>query len=116
LIDYPWILPGAETALRRELERVFVRQGLALPENRVECTSILTVRQLLVETDVIAALPMLIARDESRISALPISLEPMSHTIGVTRLAGHSANPSTAVLLEELDAVAARMRSSVNGS
>ena len=42
LAAFPWILPGPETALRGELEEVFLRHDLALPENRVECTSILT--------------------------------------------------------------------------
>ncbi len=60
LRGFPWILPGVETVLRRELEEFFARNGLPLPENRVEATSFLTVRQLLVETDMIAVLPSLI--------------------------------------------------------
>ena len=107
LIDYPWVLPGTETALRRELEQVFLRHDLPLPANRIECTSILTLRNLLVETDMIAALPMLIAQDDARLRPLPISLEPMSHTVGVTGPAERTLSPSAHALLEHLDAVAA---------
>lgn len=107
LIDYPWIVPGAETALRGELEQVFLRHELPLPANRIECTSILTLRHLLIETDVIAALPSLIAADDDQITALPISLEPMSHTVGITLPAGRAASPAAQALLAHLHAVAA---------
>src|SRR5215469_15367464 len=62
-----WILPGAETVLYRELEELFLRNDLSLPADRIECTSILALRSLLVETDLIAALPMFIATDDPRV-------------------------------------------------
>ncbi|NHI11864.1 LysR family transcriptional regulator [Streptomyces sp. KO7888] len=31
LVGHPWILPGAETVLRREIEELFGRHGFALP-------------------------------------------------------------------------------------
>jgi DNA-binding transcriptional LysR family regulator len=55
LLAYPWIFPVAQTALRAELEAVFFHEGIPLPANRVECTSMLTLRHLLVSSDVIAA-------------------------------------------------------------
>jgi DNA-binding transcriptional LysR family regulator len=113
LIDYPWVLPGAETALRGELEQVFLRHDLPLPANRIECTSILTLRSLLVETDMIAALPVLIAGDDPALVILPVSLEPMSHTVGVTSPADRAASPSAVALLAHLDDVAADIRASV---
>ncbi|HEY7045703.1 MAG TPA: LysR substrate-binding domain-containing protein [Jatrophihabitantaceae bacterium] len=110
LLAYPWILPGPQTALRRELEQVFARQDLPLPENRIESTSILTMRSLLVHTDVVAALPMLIATEDARIGVLPVALEPMSHTVGITEPAHRRPSPSTAVLLARLEQVAAEIR------
>jgi DNA-binding transcriptional LysR family regulator len=110
LMDYPWILPGTETALRGELEQVFLRHDLPLPANRIECTSILTLRNLLVETDMIAALPMLIAGDDPGLGVLPVSVEPMSHTVGITQSAQRPASPSARALLGHLGAVAAEMR------
>ncbi len=113
LVDYPWVVPGTETALRGELERVFVRHELQLPANRIECTSILTLGNLLAETDVIAALPMLIAGDDKRLELLPVSLEPMSHTVGVTQPSDRPPGPAARALLAQLDAVAADMRTAV---
>lgn len=113
LIDYPWVLPGPQTALRGELERVFVRHELSLPANRIECTSILTLHGLLAETDVIAALPVLIATDDPGLALLPISLEPMSHTVGVTSPMVREPAPATRALLSHLDAVAADLRAAM---
>ncbi|MEV4316800.1 LysR substrate-binding domain-containing protein [Actinocrispum sp. NPDC049592] len=105
---YPWILPGAETVLRRELEEFFARNAIPLPANRVETTSYLTVRELVLGNDVIAALPSLIARDDPRLTRLAISLDPISHSVGVT-LPARTPSPAAAALIECLTAVAARM-------
>ncbi|MFE2374927.1 LysR substrate-binding domain-containing protein [Streptomyces sp. NPDC059398] len=109
LADYPWILPGAETALRREIEEFFARHGIALPRNRVETTSFLTVRQLLLETDVVAALPSLIARDDPRIVRLGVPLEPIGHSVGLTLPAARTPSPSARALILALEEVAAGM-------
>lgn len=106
--DYPWILPGAETTLRRELEAFFVRHAIPLPANRVETTSFLTVRQLLLENDVIAALPGLIARDDQRLTRLAVALEPIGHSVGLT-LPRRTPSPSAQALIDSLTAVARRM-------
>lgn len=114
LVGYPWVLPGPETALRGELERAFLRRDVPLPDNRVECTSILTLRTLLLETDTVAALPVLIAADDARLAALALSLEPVSQTVGVSLPAGRTPSPSTQALLTELRRVAADLRAQLS--
>lgn len=109
LTQYPWILPGVETALRRELEEFFARNSLALPENRVEATSFLTVRQLLIETDMVAVLPSLIPRDDVRLTTLPITLDPIGHSVGITLSAGRTLSPSASALVDFLAAFAAEI-------
>ncbi|MDI9918243.1 LysR substrate-binding domain-containing protein [Rhodococcus sp. IEGM 1379] len=106
LRNFPWILPGVETVLRRELEEFFVRNGLPMPENRVEATSFLTVRQLLIETDMIAVLPSLIPRDDARLTTLPITLDPIGHSVGVTTSATRTSSPSAEALIVTLGAFA----------
>ncbi|MFC9787120.1 LysR substrate-binding domain-containing protein [Rhodococcus sp. NPDC127528] len=102
LREYPWILPGTETALRRELEEFFARNGMRLPQNRVEATSFLTVRRLLLETDMIAVLPSLIARDDTRLTTLPVTLDPIGHSVGITTSAGRTLSPSAEALVRHL--------------
>jgi len=115
LLGYPWVLPVTETVLRQELEEVFLRAELPLPPNRVECTSILTLRELLVETDAIAALPMLIAREDEQLALLPITLEPLRRTVGVTTAAHGRLSPSAQALLDQLHEVARALGGAVAG-
>ncbi|MGH3491966.1 MAG: LysR substrate-binding domain-containing protein [Sciscionella sp.] len=110
LLAYPWVLPVGQTALRRELREVFFAQGLALPENRVECTSILTLRTLLVETEVIAALPVLITEQDEKLKILPLELPSVRRLVGVSTASGRTPSPSTALLLQCLQQIATDIR------
>lgn len=109
LADLPWILPGAETALRREIEEFFARHGMPLPVNRIETTSFLTVRHLLLETEVVAVLPGLITRDDSRIVRLGVPLDPIGHSVGLTLSAARTLGPSVQALIRSLEETAAGM-------
>lgn len=99
LVGYPWIFPVSQTALRAELEAVFFHEGLPLPANRVECTSMLTLRQLLVSSDVIAALPMFIATEDDALRLLPTSLSSIRRSVGVTTLKDRAPSAAAGALL-----------------
>jgi DNA-binding transcriptional LysR family regulator len=105
--DYPWIIPGTETPLRRAVEQLFARHAMGLPENRIEAPSYLIVRQLLLESDFIAVLPSLIERYEPGFRALPISFEPIGHSVGITTAAGRALSPWAKTLIQSLRAIAA---------
>lgn len=102
LADFPWIFPVEQTTLRGELEDVFVHAGVAIPTNRVECTSILTLRELLLTTDVIAALPMLIATQDDKLALIDTALSSIRRSVGVTRPADRPLSPATQALLGHL--------------
>jgi LysR family transcriptional regulator of gallate degradation len=51
LADFPWILPGAETPLRRHWETMMVGFGAVVPHVGIECGSTMTIRQLLLHGD-----------------------------------------------------------------
>ena len=110
LLDYPWILPVGQTALRNELEEVFFAQGLPLPADRVECTSILTLRSLLLTNDAIAALPMLIAEGDDRLTSLPTPLHGVRRLVGATIAQNRAASPSSSLLLHHLRQAAVEIR------
>ncbi|MFD4423108.1 LysR substrate-binding domain-containing protein [Agromyces sp. NPDC058484] len=109
LVAYPWIFPVAQTALRAELEAVFFHEGIPLPADRVECTSMLTLRNLLVSTDVIAALPMFIAVDDRELRILPTPLSSIRRSVGVTMLKDRAPSAATAALLVHLREEGARL-------
>ncbi|MEV0701228.1 LysR substrate-binding domain-containing protein [Saccharopolyspora sp. NPDC050389] len=109
LTEFPWILPGVETALRQELEEFFAQHGVPLPVNRVETTSFLIVRQLLLETDTIAVLPSLIAAEDARVGRISISLDPIGHSVGVTFSKSRTLSPSAELLKSTLHEVSTRL-------
>ncbi|WUI03752.1 LysR substrate-binding domain-containing protein [Spirillospora sp. NBC_00431] len=109
LLGYPWVLPLEQTALRAELEQVFRAEGLVPPGNLVECTSVLTVRTLVRDTDMIAALPELVARTDADIAPLPVPLEAVRRQVGVTLPAHRAPTPSARLMLDHLRAEAAEI-------
>lgn len=102
LVGYPWIFPVAQTALRAELEAVFFHEGLPLPSERVECTSMLTLRHLLISTDVVAALPMFIAVDDDDLQMLDTQLNAIRRSVGVTMRKERTPSAAAAALLSHL--------------
>jgi DNA-binding transcriptional LysR family regulator len=109
LVDYPWIFPIEQTALRTELEEVFVHEGVSIPANRIECTSILTLRELLLTTDSIAALPMLVARHDDRLAFVATPLPSIRRAVGVLHSAERPASPAAQALLRQLRVQAAAL-------
>jgi DNA-binding transcriptional LysR family regulator len=104
--DYPWVIPGTEMALRREIEQLFARHGMALPDNRVEAPCWLIVRQLLLESDFLAALPGPMELYEPGLRALPVSFGPMGHGVGITTAAGRALSPWANALIQRLQVIA----------
>ncbi len=94
---------------------LFVDRGLPLPADRVECTSILTMRALLLQTDMVALLPELVLRDDEHLAALPVELPSVGRTVGVTEAAHRTRTPALAALLRHLDEEAALLRASLDG-
>jgi DNA-binding transcriptional LysR family regulator len=110
LMDYPWVLPVDQTALRGELEEVFFAQGLPLPADLVECTAMPTLRSLLLASDAITALPMLIAEEDDRLATLDTPLRSISRLVGVTMARNRAPSPGAGLLLEQLRAAAGEVR------
>lgn len=109
LMELPWILPSAETRLRQEIEDFFAGHGFDLPADRVETSSFLTTRQLLIDTDIIATLPHLIATNDALLCPLAFSLEPIGRSVGMTIAAHRQLSPAAQALFDSLGAVAAEL-------
>ncbi|MBB5134250.1 DNA-binding transcriptional LysR family regulator [Thermocatellispora tengchongensis] len=105
LFAFPWILPGDDTRLRAELETAFANRRLPLPENRVEGTAILTVRQILESTDTITVLPFLLVHNEPALRAFPITIDEAAQTVSLTTPAGRPPTPAAGLLLDHVRSV-----------
>jgi DNA-binding transcriptional LysR family regulator len=109
LIGFPWVFPLERTSLRSELEALFAAQGLPRPGNLVECTSIATVGALLRETDMIAAIPELVTRNDPDLAALPMPLPSIDRSVGLTMPARRAPTPATQFMIEQFVAQAASL-------
>ncbi|MGW4485118.1 LysR substrate-binding domain-containing protein [Amycolatopsis sp. NPDC004368] len=109
LQDFPWLLPGRPTALRDELDELFARHGLPLPRNRIECSTILTMRSILTRSDAVSPMPLLIGTGDDGLATLPVRLDTVPPTIGITTLAAREPTPSARLLMGHLVAEAQRI-------
>ncbi|WP_432557738.1 LysR substrate-binding domain-containing protein [Granulicoccus sp. GXG6511] len=115
LLDYPWVLPLRETDLRTELDDVFHQAGTGQPADLVECSTVLTVRQLLRGGRHVGVLPLLVARHDPELAVLPTPLPTVSWGIGLTRLRG-APTAATAALIAALHEAAVPLREQLEQS
>lgn len=85
-LDYPWILPGRETPLRRYWEEMVEALGAAVPHVGIECSSVMTIRQLLLSSDALTLLSPDQVAVEVTAGLLALSEPPITvqRTIGIT--------------------------------
>lgn len=113
--EHPWILPGPETVLRRELEEHFLRRQIRVPQNVVESTAFLTVRQLLLDGDFVAFLPALIVQQDDQLRALDIDFAGIGQIVGATMSAERRLNPATLAFISCLVAAAGPLEDAAQG-
>lgn len=87
LARHAWVLPARDTPTRRHFERIFAEQGLEAPEPAVEASSLIAVRGLLLENDMVT----LISRHQVRyeeaagmLEAVKLDLGDTARPIGIT--------------------------------
>jgi LysR family transcriptional regulator, regulator for genes of the gallate degradation pathway len=91
LAAYPWTIAAPGTPLRAQWERMFADAGIAVPRVPIECGSVITIRQILIESDFLTLLSPDQVRVEleagwlATICAAPPGL---LRTIGITTRAG----------------------------
>ncbi|MBO1326579.1 LysR family transcriptional regulator [Acetobacter sp. TBRC 12305] len=105
LLEWPWIMPGYETTLRRQIEATLRTASLDLPRRYVESVSFLINRALLLEDDYIGVWPSSVARVETDmgfIQVLKVDLPATSHPIGVTLNPAVRMRPAAQIFLDTL--------------
>ena len=109
-----WVLPPSGSALRDELDAMFLEHGLGPPANMVEASSLLVVISLLSSTDMVVSLPKESVRPYCAagvLTVLPITLKVRMESFGIVTRRGRRLSPGAETLLAELRATAARLYS-----
>lgn len=107
LAGYPWVISAPGTPLRQQWERMFL-DG-ALPAVPVECGSVITIRQMLIDSDYLT----LLSEDQVRVELeagwlvkIADAPEGLNRTIGVTTRTAWRPTAMQAVFLDILDGLA----------
>lgn len=113
LMAYPWIVPPAESPVRRNIDHFFLAQGLTIPENQIVSLSMLTNLGMLARSDTLALMPCVAAQPLIHAGVLfevPIRSRIPFGTIGYSLRAGREPLPATAQFLRILNEVGAGAR------
>jgi DNA-binding transcriptional LysR family regulator len=102
-----WILPLPQTSLRRQIETEFRNAGLEPPNNIIESVSVLTNYELLHESNMAAAMPYQVAKNNPDLISLPFTFADASSTIGITVKTQENISPAVEYYIETLKNVAA---------
>jgi DNA-binding transcriptional LysR family regulator len=100
-----WILPAQGSILRDRLTGLFISAGLRLPTETIETTSLPMITQLLVQSDMVVALPREVVRTHvelRQLVALPVELELRLSPYGIVTRPHHALSPGAAALLRVL--------------
>lgn len=103
--DYPWILPEARGAFRRQVDALFIAAGVTVPRTAIRCDSLLTTRAMVRETDRVTVLPRTVALDgigDDTLRAIVIEEAQFERSVGVLRLADREPTPLAAAMLAAL--------------
>jgi len=105
LAGQAWILPPAGTALRVELDAMFMTHGLEPPMNVVEATSLIVALNLLQLTDMLVSLPEVAVRPFCKaglLTVLPVKLGVRMESFGIITRRGRALSPGAQALLAVL--------------
>lgn len=104
LLDYPWVLPGRQTPLRRYWEAMIRKVGHEPPHVTIECGSVMMIRQLLLSSDALTLLsPDQVSVEVAAgiLAAIPTPV-PIARTIGISTRANWRPPPVQAKFIEIL--------------
>lgn len=110
LAELPWVMPPAQTSLRRQLETAFRREDLNPPLDLVESVSILANHALLQASDMVAAMPYQVASAQHGLAILPVTLETAAGRVGATTRAGVELSAAARVFMAIVREVSATIR------
>ncbi|WP_422420599.1 LysR family transcriptional regulator [Pseudomonas sp. GZD-222] len=100
-----WMLPHAETTLRKQFDNLFYRQSIDPPHATIETVSLFNILWLLRQTDLLGILPQSVAFDpvySAEIVRLPAFEPLLLGQIGISRLPGVTLSPAAQALVQTL--------------
>lgn len=111
IAQQPWILPPAGSILRDRLTALFLSHGLDQPAEIVETIALPVIASLLMESDMLVALPEQLVKpylDSQMLAVLPFALGVRMDLYGIVTRKNHRLSPGAQSMLDMLKALAAK--------
>lgn len=105
LAPWPWILQPPASPMRQQIDRLFERAGLPLPDVRIETSSVLATTHLLPGSQLLAAVPKDAADGLAAgggVRMLPVPLDIGLGAYGIVMLDGQEPTPACLRFIEAL--------------
>ena len=105
VVGQAWIVPVADSPIRRVIEGFFQRQGLPMPPDRLELSGLGISRGMLLECDLLICLPRGTYRTDTvlgHITEVDVKLDGVNELVGIFRLAEARSTPAEALFLQIL--------------
>ena len=109
MAEYPWTVPASDTPLRTQWERMFTDAGITPPEVPIECGSVITIRQILLNSDFLTLLSpdqVAVELEAGWLTKIADTPEGLSRTIGITTRNGWRTTGMQAAFIKSLNNVA----------
>ncbi|WP_164736574.1 LysR substrate-binding domain-containing protein [Pararhodobacter zhoushanensis] len=112
LLELSWILPVNASPIRSMIESLFLREGLALPTERIEMSALGITRALLLDSDAVIFLPRGTYQSDEEtghLVLLDVAFEQPEDDVGLFWRRGHQRTPAEAYFLGELQKAVTEM-------
>lgn len=103
LVDQEWVMPHASSVARTPIHLFFMREGLDVPRKVIETVSFPLIRGLLMQRDIVAALPWQIVKadiEEGRIAQLPLDIGYPALPVGIIMNGATTPSPPAVRMIE----------------
>lgn len=109
LVEHPWVVPRPGTPTREQFDTLFAERAMPMPESIVECGSILLMRELLLNSNLLGCISGQQAQREVQTGTLvelDAGIDWPSRDIGATYRSGWVPTKAQGLLLDKLREVA----------
>lgn len=105
LADYPWIVPGPGTPLRMLWDRMFSDAGILPPPVIIECGSVIMIRQMLIDSDLLTLLSadqVAVELGAGLLAKMGDAPGNLARTIGITTRSGWRPTSVHSTFIDEI--------------
>ncbi|SDE27543.1 LysR family transcriptional regulator [Ruegeria marina] len=114
LVRFGWVVPRAGTPVHKQFSSMFIEAGLPQPQSLIESGSVLMMRELLGQSELLGCIPAAQAHAELQrglLKRLDVAFHPPGRQIGITLRSGWKPTVGQRLMLDAIRQTAEERRS-----